>query len=115
MAQTVLLALFWFFAIFGMIQMAKHVISEIYNTFDLKKDIVIVIKVQNQQDKIEGVIRSIVWRSMADVKPLNIPTILVVDMESTDETPIILEQLSRRYSFIKVASKKEYIEYIKSI
>jgi cellulose synthase/poly-beta-1,6-N-acetylglucosamine synthase-like glycosyltransferase len=110
MAQIILPAIFWFFAIFGMIHMTKLVASTLFDAFDLKKEVVIVIKVCNQQDNIEGVIRSVVWRSLKGANPLNIPTILVVDMDSTDETPIILKKLSRRYKFIKVASRQEYIE-----
>ena len=101
-------ALVWFFACFGIIQMVKlgflsfkrNVISENY---------LIVVKVINKQDSIEGILRSIVWDNLK--KGSCVPPILVVDMGSTDDTPSILKRLSDEYSFIHVTDKNGYQDY----
>ena len=98
-----------FFAIFGLIQMLKHIISMIIGD---KNDFLIVITVKNQQDSIEGTIRSIAWKSLNRLGHSCVPTILVVDLESTDDTPKILERLSNDYDFIKVTNRQGYIDLL---
>ena len=87
--------------------MCKNIFNMLCTT---ENDAVIVVKVRNQEDNIEGIIRSIVWKSIDNGRI--IPEILVVDLDSTDDTPDILERLSVRYDFIKVTDKQGYIDYL---
>ncbi len=101
-------ALVWFFACFGIIQLAKLMFFN-YKRGDIGDSYIIVVKVINKQDSIEGILRSIVWDNLK--KGSCVPPILVVDMGSTDETPTILKRLAEEYSFIHVTDKTGYQDY----
>ncbi|MDD3766126.1 MAG: glycosyltransferase [Eubacteriales bacterium] len=95
-----------FFALFGVIQLVKNIINEIsrYNN-----DFFIVISVKNQQDHIEEIIRTTVWKSLNKLGGREVPQIYVVDCGSTDDTLAILERICRDYEFVTVMSREEYI------
>ena len=108
------MGIFWssvvcFFAIFGVIQMLKYITGMVLNS---KSEFLIVVTVKNQQDDIEGIVRSIAWKSLNGLGHSCVPTILLVDLESTDETPKILERLSNDYDFIKVTNRQGYIDLL---
>jgi len=66
-----------------------------------REERVIVIKTKNSEESIEYTIRSIVWKHLAQSFGGKVPTIIVVDMGSTDKTEEIVRRLSLEYSFIK--------------
>ncbi len=105
-------ALFWFFAIFGVIQLCKHIYESIIQFMLKEEEQLIVITVKNQQDHIEGILRSVVWESLNNKKSRQVPNILVVDLGSTDETYTILEKLCKEYQFIAVTDKQGYFDFI---
>lgn len=107
MMKLILDALFWFFACFGIIQLAKTVFLS-FRKSAVAESYLIVVKVINKQDTIEGILRSIVWDNL---KRGEVPPILVVDMGSTDDTPRILSRLEQEYSFIHVTDKNGYKDY----
>ena len=98
-----------FFAILGALQILKNITDMIFGS---GSELLIVVTVKNQQDKIEGIIRSIAWKSLNGLGHSCVPTILIVDLESTDETPEILKRLSRDYEFIKVTNRQGYIDLL---
>ena len=105
-----------FFVIYGMIQMGFNVYNAISNVNSNKQDdVYIIITVKNQQDTIEGIIRSVVWKSLNNAHGGLVPKILVVDMGSTDETPQILSRLHDEYSFIQVTDSEEYVKILEKI
>ncbi len=76
----------------------------------------IIITTKNTEESIEGIIRSIVWQ--ISNKPDNsfLPTgLFVVDLDSTDDTFIILQKLANEYTFIHPISIADYINYINNI
>ncbi len=101
-------ALVWFFACFGIIQLVKMIVLNFKNE-GINNSYLIVVKVINKQDTIEGILRSIVWDNLK--RGSCVPPILVVDMGSTDDTPSILKRLSQEYSFIHVTDKNGYQDY----
>jgi len=112
MLDILIASIFWFFAIFGMIQMFKYLSEMIGTLFETKSEIVIVVTVRNQEENIENIIRSIVWKHLNGNRNGVIPTILVVDMDSTDNTMIILKKLCYEYEFIKVTNRQGYIDFL---
>ncbi|NLY42396.1 MAG: hypothetical protein GX066_00135 [Clostridiaceae bacterium] len=115
MMEILVQSLICFFALYGVIQLGLNIYNMI-NDYKLEKDkVYIIITVKNQQDTIEGVIRSIVWKSLNNYHGGVIPNILVVDMGSTDDTPIILDKLCLEYDFIKVTNSKEYINVLEKM
>ena len=86
--------------------MIKNIYHEIYK---YNNDFFIVILVKNQQDYIENIIRTTVWKSLNRLGGRQVPEIYVVDCGSTDETPEILKKICKDYEFVNVLSRAEYI------
>ena len=87
--------------IYALINIFQKTISAIFCREPYKNEnVFIVIKVKNQEKKLEGVIRSIIWKNLNVSRGGYIPNILIVDTGSEDSTPIIAEKLSKDYSFI---------------
>lgn len=103
-------AVIWFCAIFGVIQLAKYIYESICQYLFKEEEPLIIITVKNQQESIEGILRSVVWKSLNNKRGRQVPNILVVDLGSTDETYNILEKLSKEYQFIAVTDKQGYID-----
>lgn len=73
-----------------------------------------VVSVKNDEECVEGVIRSLAWqiKSQPDNGLSFISELVVIDLESEDETPIILKKLSEEYDFLHIMNKSEYMESI---
>lgn len=109
MSNVFLSATVCFFALFGIIQMVKSIYNEVLKN---KNEFFIVISVKNQQDYIEDIIRTTVWKSLNRLGGSEVPQIYVVDCGSTDDTVKILEKICNDYDFITVLSREEYISFM---
>ena len=76
--------------------------------------IYVIIAAKNQERRIEGFIRSVLFRIIYG-KEENIKDVIVVDLNSSDETKDILEKLSNDYDEIKIANWRECKELIDNI
>ena len=104
----------WVLAIYGLIEIIKTIICT-YAYTNLKSDgIYIIVAVKNQANKIEGFIRTTLFRIIYG-KEESIKNIITVDLNSTDETKQILEKLSIEYENIKVSNWKDCKEIFDSI
>lgn len=109
-------SLICFLVVYAVIQIGIGIYNRLLNFSTEEKDeVYIIITVKNLQDKIEGIIRSIVWKNLNNRKGGKIPNILVVDLGSDDETPEILHRLCQEYDFIKCTDKKNYAKFIQDI
>lgn len=72
------------------------------------ENVFIVIKVKNQESRIEGVVRSLIWKYLSASGGGYIPNILIVDTGSEDSTPEIAERLSEDYSFIHFTTEDKF-------
>ncbi|MDK2799527.1 MAG: hypothetical protein PWP27_1905 [Clostridiales bacterium] len=117
MVEIIFQSLICFFAVYGVIQMGIQIYDYLYNfqSNNKKNDVYIIITVKNQQDTIEGIIRSVVWKSLNNNHGGIVPNILVVDMGSTDDTLKILDKLCMEYDFIEIADKEEYIKIMEKL
>ena len=96
-----------FHQIAEVIQLAKI----IYNEFCRRNDeIFIVISVKNQQEYVEDIVRTTVWKSLHRLGGREVPQIYVVDCGSTDDTANIAERLCDEYDFVTALSCDEYIK-----
>lgn len=109
MADVFFSALICFFAIFGVIQMVKNIYGEICKN---KNDFFIVISVKNQEEYIEDIIRTTVWKSLHRLGGREVPQIYVVDCGSTDNTVEIVKNICDDYDFITIFSREEYIAFM---
>lgn len=114
MEDFILNTILWTLALYGLFEIIKNIIS-ICAWTNLKSDgIYIIVAVKNQADKIEGFLRSILFRIIYG-KDENIKRIIVTDLDSKDETKIILQKLQKEYCELKVTDWKECKEVIESI
>ena len=114
MWEFILNGLFWISALYGLFEIIKNIIY-ICTYTNLKADgIYIIIATKNQENKIEGFLRTILFRIMYG-KEECVKDVIVADLGSTDDTVKILNKLSKDYNEIKVVNWKECKEVIDSI
>lgn len=114
MADFIINGIFWVLALYGLFEIIKNIIY-ICTYTNLKSDgIYMIIAIKNQENKIEGFLRTILFRLIYGKEEL-IKDIIVTDLDSTDDTMKILSKLSKDYDCIKVANWRECKEVIDSI
>lgn len=114
MLNFILNGIFWVLALYGLIEIIKNIIY-ICTYTNLKSDgIYVIIATKNQENKIEGFLRTLLFRIMYG-KEECVKDVIVTDLNSTDDTMKILNKLSRDYDNIKVTNWKECKEVIDSI
>lgn len=114
MGDFILNAILWTMAIYGVVELIKTILN-IYLHTNLKSEgIYLIIAVKNQENKIEGFLRSILFRILYG-KEENVKDIIIADLDSTDDTKEILEKLSKDYNCIKVTNWRECKDIIESV
>ena len=114
MADFVLTSILWILALYGLFEIIKNIIY-ICTYTNLKSDgIYVIIAAKNQENKIEGFLRTILFRIMYG-KEECVKDVIVTDLNSSDDTMKILEKLSKDYDGIKVVNWKECKEVIDNI
>lgn len=112
--EFILNTIFWTLALYGLFEIIKNIIYlSTYTNF--KSDgIYVIIAVKNQENKIEGFLRTMLFRIMYG-KEECVKDVIITDLDSTDDTMKILNKLSKDYDGIKVINWKECKEVIDSI
>ena len=114
MLNFILNGILWTLALYGLFEIIKNIIY-ICTYTNLKSDgIYIIIAAKNQENKIEGFLRTILFRIMYG-KEECVKDVIVTDLNSTDDTMNILNKLSKDYDGIKVVNWKECKDVIDSI
>lgn len=114
MGDFILNTIIWTLALYGLFEIIKTIIN-IYTYTNLKSDgIYVIIAVKNQENKIEGFLRSFLFRVIYG-KEDYVKNIIVADLDSKDDTINILNRLEKDYEYIKVGNWKECKEVIESI
>ena len=112
--EFVLNTIFWTLAFYGLYELIKNIlyISE-YTKFKAK-GIYLIIAVKNQEDKIEGFLRSSLFKILYG-KEEYIKNIIVADLKSDDITKEIAKKMSEDYEQLKVISWKECKDIIDNL
>ena len=114
MSNFIFQVLLWTFALYGLVEIIKYIIYVIAYS-NLKSDgIYLIIAVKNKEDKIEGYLRSILYRTL-NGKQKNIKDIIVTDLGSEDKTLQIVNNLKKDFGCIKVSNWKECKEALDNI
>ena len=114
MADFIINGIIWTLAIYGLIEIIKEVVYILSYT-ELKSDgIYVIIAVKNQENIIEGFMRTILFRIIYG-KEENIKNIIAVDLNSKDKTLEILQKLSKDNEFLKISDWKECKELLDNI
>ncbi len=112
--EFVLNTIFWTLAFYGLYELIKNIlyISE-YTKFKTK-GIYLIIAVKNQEDNIEGFLRSSLFKILYG-KEEYIKNIIVADLKSDDKTKEIAKKMSEDYEQLKVISWKECKDIIDNL
>ena len=114
MFEFIINGIFWVLALYGLIEIIKNIIY-ICTYTNLKSDgIYMIIAVKNQENKIEGFLRSIIFKVLYG-KEEYIKDIIVADLDSNDNTKEIVKKLSQDYKCIDIVSWKECKDIIDNI
>lgn len=114
MENFILTSIIWTLALYGLFEIVKNIIY-ICSVTKLKSDgIYMVIAVKNQANKIEGFIRSIVFRLLYGKEDC-VKNIIVADLDSQDETKQILNRMQKEYDILKVIDWKDCKEMIENV
>ena len=114
MGEFILNGVFWILALYGLFEIIKNIIY-ICTYTKLKSDgIYLIIATKNQEERIEGFLRMLIFRLLYGKEEF-IKDIIVADLDSTDDTMKILTKLSKDYDCIKIAKWKDCKEVIDSI
>ena len=94
MLEFVLNTIFWTLALYGLFEIIKNIIY-ISTYTKMKADgIYVIIAVKNQEEKIEGFLRSILFKILYGREEY-LKNIIVADLESTDNSKEIARRLSQ--------------------
>ena len=104
----------WTFAIYGLIEIIKTIYYVCTYTKLESDGIFFIIAVKNQEEKIEGFLRSILFRMLYG-KEEYIKNVIVADLGSNDNTKEIIEKLSKDYKNINLLDWKTCKELIDNI
>lgn len=107
-------AVIWVLALYGLIEIIKT-IYYICTCTNLESDgIYFIIAVKNQEEKIEGFMRSILFRIIYG-KEECVKNVIITDLGSTDKTKEIAKKLEQDYKFVNVLDWKICKDLIDSI
>ena len=114
MLDFILNGIFWVLALYGLFEIIKNIIYICTYTNFKSDGIYVIIATKNQENKIEGFLRTFLFRIMYG-KEECVKDVIITDLNSTDDTIEILNKLSKDYDNIKVTNWKECKEVMDSI
>jgi len=114
MLEFVLNTVFWTLAIYGLFEIIKNIFYISTYTKFQSDGIYVILAVKNQEDKIEGFLRSILFKILYGREEY-LNNIIVADLNSTDNTKEIARKLSKDYDVLKVTSWKDCKEIIDNV
>lgn len=114
MENFIINSILWTFALYGLFELIKQIIYMCTYT-NLKADgIYLIVAVKNQEEKIEGFLRTTLFRILYG-KEENIKDIIVADLDSTDKTKEIIDKIAIDNGCIKTTTWKECKNIIDNI
>ena len=114
MSEIIINGIFWVLAIYGLIEIVKTIINSFTYT-NLRTDgIYIIIATKDQEERIEGFIRSFLYK-LSYGKGSIPANIIITDLDSTDKTDEILSKLKLEYKNLKVVNWEKCKELIDSV
>lgn len=114
MENFIINSILWTLALYGLFELIKQIINMCTYT-NMKADgIYIIIAVKNQEEKIEGFLRSTIFKFLYG-KEDYIKNIMIVDLKSTDKTNQIIKNMEKQYECLQTLSWKECKEIMDNI
>jgi len=113
--DTYIAIVLWIFAIFGFIYFISLILRDIYIACRRKGSLAVIITAKNQQDVIEGIVRGFILKSGVEGTEDSLINITLVDMNSCDDTPKVMERLAGEYCYIKFVKPGELGKYMANL
>ncbi len=114
MENFIINSILWTLALYGLFELVKQIIY-IFTYTKMRADgIYIIIAVKNQEETIEGFLRSSLFKLLYG-KEEYIKDIIVTDLGSTDKTKEIVDKMSLDYECVRIANWKECKDIIDNI
>lgn len=111
MVEFIKETLLWILALYGFIEIIKT-IKYSFTYANIKSDkMYFILAVKNQEDKIEGTLRSILFRILYGKEEI-IKNIIIADLDSNDDTLKIATKLEKEYDNVTAVKWKECKEII---
>ncbi len=114
MEEFIVKGIFWVLALYGLFEIIKNIIYIFTYTKFKSEGIYVIIAVKNQENVIEGFLRTLLFRLIYGKEEL-VKDVIVADLDSTDETEKILSKLSKDYKNIKFTNWKDCKQVIDNI
>ena len=114
MLEFVLSTCFWTLAFYGLFEIIKMIIYLCTYTKFQADGIYLIVAVKNQEEKIEGFLRSSLFKILYG-KEDYVKNIIVADLRSTDKTKEIVKKMAEDNEMIKVTSWKECKDIIDNV
>lgn len=106
--------IFWTLAIYGLFEIIKNIIYICTYTKFQSNGIYLIIAVKNQEEEIEGFLRSSLFKILYG-KEEYLKNIIVADLKSTDKTKEIAKKLEKEYDCLRVTNWKDCKDIIDNI
>ena len=114
MENFIINSILWTLALYGLFELIKQIIN-MCTYINLKADgIYMIIGVKNQEERIEGFLRSSLFKILYG-KEEYIKDVIVADLGSTDKTKEIINKMSLTYDGVKITNWKECKDIIDNI
>ena len=114
MENFIINSILWTLALYGLFELIKQIIYMCTYTNMKANGIYMIIAVKNQEEKIEGFLRSILFKILYG-KEDYVKNIIVADLGSKDNTKEIVNKMAIDYECIKTTNWKECKEIIDNI
>ena len=114
MLEFVFNTVFWTLALYGFIEIIKNIINICTYTKMKEDGIYVILAVKNQEERIEGFLRSIIFKILYGREEY-FKNIIFAYLDSTDNTKEIAKKMSKDCNILKVTSWKECKEIIDTI
>ena len=115
MAEIILKTFITFFVIYALIDISMRVFRHFFGSETRKSDVFVVIRVKNQEENLECIVRSVIWRFLSQNGGGKLPVILIVDVGSDDKTREISKRLCDDYHFIYYTTESKYNKMKKNL
>ena len=111
--ETFISVIMWTLAIYGLFEIIKNIIYLCTYTNLNSKGTYLMVAVKNQEESIECYLRNLLFRIIYGKE--EVKNILVVDLNSKDNTKKIVEKLEKEYEQINLINWKECKELMENI
>lgn len=104
----------WTLALYGLFEIVKNIINICTCTNLRTNGIYFIVATKNQENNIEGFLRNLMFKIIYGKEDI-IKNIIVVDLNSTDNTRKIVEKLQEEYEQITILNLKDCKELLETI